>query len=172
MRPDRDQWAMQLAQVTTQRTTCLRRAVGCVLLNARGHVLSTGSNGVAAGQPHCNEPTDKIWVSGPTGEEAQILYGHACPGACAVSGTNLDGCEAIHAEQNALLQCHDVYAIDTCCTTTSPCMTCTKLLLNTSCQRIVFLEEYPHEAAQKLWLSSGRLWVKLIEPYSKEEPQC
>ena len=48
MRPTRDQWAIQLAQLTAERSTCCRRHVGCILLNERGHVLATGYNGVAA----------------------------------------------------------------------------------------------------------------------------
>jgi hypothetical protein len=39
------------------------------------------------------------------------------------SGTGLDVCEAIHAEQNALLQCKDVEQIDTAYVTAMPCMT-------------------------------------------------
>jgi dCMP deaminase len=148
MRPTRDQWGMQLAVVTAARTTCLRRAVGAVLVNDRGHVLATGYNGVAAGQPHCNMH-DRFHETG---------FPHACPGAHAPSGQNLDGCQAIHAEQNALLQCRDVYSIDTLYATASPCMTCVKLLLNTSCKRIVFQEEYPHIEAKSLWVSAGRAW--------------
>lgn len=147
-RPTREQWAMELAQVTARRSTCCRRQVGCVLLNAHGHVLSTGYNGVAAGQPHCN-------YHDPYCPEGLPF---ACEGAHAVSGTQLDKCQAIHAEQNALLQCKNVYEIHTAYVTTSPCMTCTKLLLNTSCQRIVYLEEYPHSQAQELWTLSGRSW--------------
>jgi dCMP deaminase len=151
MRPDRDAWALQLALLTGRRSTCCRRQVGCVLLNGRGHVLATGYNGVAAGQKHCNEhdpfhPTGLPW---------------ACEGATAPSGTNLDACQAIHAEQNALLQCRDVYAIETCYVTASPCVTCTKLLLNTSCQRVVFVEAYPQPAAQDLWVGAGRAWERL-----------
>lgn len=148
MRSTRDQWAMQMALVTSKRSTCCRRNVGAVFLNERGHVLSTGYNGVAAGQPHCNTHDPFSDVGFP----------HACSGAHAPSGTNLDGCQAIHAEQNALLQCKDVYAIDTAYVTASPCMTCTKLLLNTGCKRIVFLEEYPHAEARHLWESAGRTW--------------
>lgn len=157
MRPDKDHWAMELVRVTAQRSTCLRRQVGCVLLNARGHVLATGYNGVAAGLPHCNH-LDEIhdfkndYVSEP----------FACPGAHAPSGTNLDGCQAIHAEQNALLQCRDVYEIHTCVVSASPCMTCTKLLLNTGCQRILFDEEYPHTEAAELWRGAGRIWEQLL----------
>ncbi len=154
MRPSRDEWAMRLALLTAQRTTCCRRAVGCVLLNARGHVLATGYNGVAAGLPHCNEVDDLGF--GP------IIHPHACSGANAPSGTNLDGCQAIHAEQNAMLQCKDVYSIHTCYVTASPCMTCVKLLLNTSCERIVYVEEYPHSAAKDLWTGAGRVWEQLL----------
>ncbi len=147
-RPTKDQWAQLLALVTSMRGTCLRRQVGCVLVNARGHVLATGYNGVAAGLPHCNQH-DPFCATG---------YPHACEGAFAPSGTELDQCEAVHAEQNALLQCKDVYAIDTCYVTASPCVTCTKLLLNTSCRRIVFSEAYPHPEARTLWERAGRLW--------------
>jgi dCMP deaminase len=165
MRPTRDVWAMSLALATAKRATCLRRSVGCVLLNFRGHVLATGYNGVAAGQPHCNELSTFAWAArqGDPGKKISFKneYPRACLGAQAPSGTNLDGCQAIHAEQNAMLQCRDIHAIDTCYVTTSPCMTCTKLLLNTSCRRIVFQEEYPHAEARDLWVNSGRQWEQL-----------
>lgn len=139
---------MELALLTAKRATCLRRQVGCVLLNQRGHVLATGYNGVAAGQPHCNQ-YDHFHPIG---------FPDACTGAHAPSGTNLDGCQAIHAEQNALLQCRDVYTIHTAYVTASPCLTCCKLLLNTSCERICYAEEYPQPAAKELWVAAGRRW--------------
>lgn len=159
MRPSRDEWAMKLALLTAQRTTCCRRAVGCVLLNARGHVLATGYNGVAAGLPHCNQEVEEVLHDGLAGV---VFKPHACSGANAPSGQSLDACQAIHAEQNAMLQCRDVYAIHTAYVTASPCMTCVKLLLNTTCERIVFVEEYPHPEARKLWESAGRAWEQLL----------
>lgn len=152
-RPTRAEWAMMLAMVTATRGTCTRRQVGCVLLNNRGHVLSTGYNGPAAGTPHC--------IDNP------------CIGSSFKSGTGLEACEAIHAEQNALLQCPDIYSIKTCCVTTSPCIHCVKLLMNTSCQEIFFLESYPgSQQSQKLWLSTNnsnkigsrqrdRIWTRM-----------
>jgi len=172
MRPDRDTWAMELVAATAKRSTCLRRAVGCVLLNARGHVLATGYNGVAAGQPHCNETTGEapnpalrvsvgVYRVAEHWERSTVpLHAHACSGAEAPSGQNLDGCQAIHAEQNALLQCRDVYAIHTAYVSASPCMTCVKLLLNTSCERVVFGESYPHGDAERVWSRAGRLWQR------------
>lgn len=54
-RPTIDEFMMGLAMLASQRTTCIRRGVGCVLANKRGHVLSIGYNGVAAGLLHCND---------------------------------------------------------------------------------------------------------------------
>lgn len=148
MRPTKDPYFTSMAALVATRSTCLRRAVGCVLVDARGHVLSTGYNGVAAGQPHCNHeeqlPDHSIW------------HPHKCAAAGARSGMDLDGCQAIHAEQNALLQCHDVWSIETAYVTVTPCMTCMKLLLNTSCTRIVAAEVYTNRAPIELWLASGR----------------
>jgi dCMP deaminase len=159
MRISRDAWAMGMAELTAQRTTCLRRAVGAVLLNDKGHVLSTGYNGVAAGMPHCNEVTGSVKVVMFGGDTKSPVFGNACPGAQSPSGTNLDGCHALHAEQNSLLQCRDVYAIHTAYVTTAPCITCTKLLMNTGCKRIVFKEGYPTSGAE-LWAKAGKIWEK------------
>lgn len=161
MRPTLDQWAMKLARATAERATCLRRSVGCVLLDGRGKLVATGYNGVASGAKHCNEPGP---VSPPSVAFPVVTYPHACAGAAAPSGTGLDACEAVHAEQNALLQCADVTKVYACYVTASPCVTCTKLLLNTGCQKIVFDEEYPQPAAQDLWFKSrgeAGLWIKL-----------
>ena len=161
-------WAMEIAVATAQRSTCLRRHVGCVLLNRRNHVLSTGYNGVASGQPHCNEAAP---LPPPPGCAEDIgerrHFPHACPGHDAPPGATgtKDECQAIHAEQNALLQCRDVYDINSCYVTLSPCFSCVKLLLNTSCKHIVFLEEYPDHRAKERWLKdaprTGRTWSRL-----------
>lgn len=177
MRPDLDTYFMSMAVLVASRATCPRRKVGSVLINTRGHVLATGYNGVAAGQAHCNEITeyainpalrkeDGTYRVAEHWEKTEIpVYGNSCPGAGLPSGQGLDKCQALHGEQNALLQCRDVYQIDTAYVTASPCITCTKLFLNTSCRRIVFLEEYPHSDAKDLWVASGRDWVQ----YTRKE---
>lgn len=145
MRPDKDTYFLRMAKLVATRTTCCRRAVGCVLVDRKGHVLATGYNGVAAGQAHCLDVP--------------------CSAATAPSGTNLDGCEAIHAEQNALLQCKDVHAIHTVYCTTEPCITCAKLLANTSAERVVFLEWYHGTQAKDLWLKTRGpgTWIEIKE---------
>ena len=146
MRPSLDQWGLSLARVVATRGTCARRQVGCVLVDEAGKILATGYNGVASGRPHC-------------------INNH-CPGAFSPSGQGLDICEAIHAEQNALLQCPDTRRIHTCYTTVSPCMHCVKMLLNTSCRRIVFDRPYSQDEPRKWWLYGGgtlREWIELMQ---------
>lgn len=135
------EWLMAVARETAKNATCARRSVGCVLVNERNQILATGFNGPPRGLPHCT-------VESPCDRRA----------LAAGTGLGLDLCQAVHAEQNALLQCRDVEAIASCVCTTLPCLTCVKLLMNTSCRRIVFDDDYPAHrvAVTELWLASGR----------------
>ena len=147
---------MEIAQRCAMMGTCARRQVGCVLVDGKNLMLSTGFNGVPPKFPHCR------------GEE-----GLKCKGADSPSGTNLDGCIANHAEVNALIHCPDASRIVTVYTTSSPCVSCVKALLCTSAQRIVFLETYPHPEAKQLWTQRpqaeghARSWEMIVEGYAK-----
>jgi dCMP deaminase len=116
--------------------------VGCVLVDSRGRVLSTGYNGVAASLPHCTDVP--------------------CGGSSDPAGS--DTCQAVHAELNALLDCRDTTKIHTCYTSTMPCNNCMKTLLNTSCQRIVYLNDHESgQAVREQWLKAGRSVVNIDE---------
>jgi len=117
-RPTFHEVYMQVAYQIARRATCPDRKVGCVLVDSQMKVMSTGYNGVPSGVDHCTKT----------------------PCAARASG----GCHAIHAEQNALLQCSDVASIKICYVTTSPCMTCAKLLSNTGCKLIVYDDSKHH----------------------------
>lgn len=127
-----DEYYIKMARLVSLRGACVRRQVGCVLVDSRNHVLATGYNGRARGIANCLESP--------------------CAGSSMASGTGLESCEAIHAEANALLQCGDVWRIQTAYCTTAPCRECVKLLQNTSCERIVFSDDYPHsEESRDRW---------------------
>ena len=150
-RPDHDIYFMMMALLVSSRSTCRRRAVGAVITDNFHRVVSTGYNGVPSTFQHC---TDK-----------------PCAAAEADSGTMLDGCLAIHAEQNAVAHCIDIRTAHTIYVTTRPCMPCTKLLLTTPIKRIVFLEDYPHIDAQDLWISSGGTYEEVKDlPQLKSTP--
>ena len=133
-----DFYFLRMALLVSERGTCVRRKVGCILVNKKNHVLATGYNGNPSGFSHCLD--------------------NPCKGANSTSGKDLDKCEAIHAEQNALLQCKDVYDIDTVYCTVSPCIHCVKLLLNTSTKKIVFGEKYIQKDSERLWGMTNRDW--------------
>jgi len=138
---DIDEYFTKMVRLASLRGACIRRKTGCILVNDRNHVIATGYNGRSSGVRNCLQDP--------------------CGGSEMDSGLGLERCEAIHAEANALLQCPDVFTIKTVYCTTAPCIHCVKLLTNTSCDRVVFLDTYPHESeSEKLWIKSNplRLW--------------
>lgn len=128
-RPTRHQTMMEIAQAISKRSTCARRRVGCVLTDVNGRVLSMGHNGVPRGHAHCTE--------------------HPCGGQGFKTGQGLEACQAIHAEQNALMFCSDIEKIHACYVTTSPCEHCSKMLLNTGLKLVVY----------QAWYTSTPSWL-------------
>lgn len=130
-RPQKEQTFMEIASILAKRSTCKRRQVGCVLVDRNFLIIGSGYNGVGRGLAHC--------IDNP------------CPGSELPSGVGLETCEAIHAEQNALLQCKEVANIRTAYCTSSPCMHCAKLFLNTGVKTIYYTgEPYSVEALDLL----------------------
>jgi len=118
MRPDWDSYFMKIAAAVSERSTCDRAMVGCVLVLDK-RILTTGFNGSPAGQEHCDE------------------VGHLMvDGHCV---------RTIHAETNAIIQAalHGVSTRGaTCYVTHLPCINCTKALINAGITRIVYGEAY------------------------------
>jgi dCMP deaminase len=149
MRPNVDEYFMEIAQTVASRSTCVRRSVGCVFVDKRRHIIGTGYNGVPAGEAHCNDIEIR--------HLSKITFPNACEGSDARSGQNLDACLAVHAEQNAILQCRDVHVIDRAYVTAFPCPSCAKLLLNTSCNTVVYATQYGDNVGQAMWVRAGRV---------------
>ena len=118
MRPSLERYMLNIAKVVATRSTCSRRAVGAVITNASNHIISTGHNGVPSGVTHC--------VDVP------------CKGADFESGQGLDLCKAQHAEVNAAAHCRDLPSAFAIYLTTSPCMSCAKLIAATHIKKVVF----------------------------------
>jgi dCMP deaminase len=143
MRLGTHQYFIEMAKLVARRSTCARRQVGCILVDRANRVLATGYNGQYSGSVHC---IDK-----------------PCPGVGLAPGTGLNLCEAIHAENNALISCRNPEDITIAYVTASPCISCVRLLLNTPCKTIVFAEDYPHPQAGIIWEKAGRTWAKVHE---------
>ncbi|KAI9889968.1 MAG: Deoxycytidine monophosphate (dCMP) deaminase [Vezdaea aestivalis] len=85
IRPSWDQYFMQLASLAAQRSNCMKRRVGCVLVRDR-RVVSTGYNGTPRGIENCNRGGCP-----------------RCNGGLG-AGVGLSTCLCLHAEENALLE--------------------------------------------------------------------
>ena len=142
MRLDHDHYFMLMAKVASLRSVCKSRQVGAVLVDVNNYILSTGYNGSPKGVPEC-DPCKRLGVE---------------------SGYGLEGCMAVHAESNALLQCPDTRRIDTIYVTISPCFSCLKLLLNTTCKRICYINSYPNQESEDVWKEMGRQWEQIKYP--------
>ena len=142
-RPLKDAAFMEIARVLARLSTCRRRATACLLIDRNYEILGQGYNGVPRGEPHCLD--------------------QPCPGADAPSGTALDACEAMHAEWNALQRCREPDKIWTAYVTTEPCVTCMKMLMNTSCKRVLFIHSYAAADGSR-WVNYERTWARVAEP--------
>lgn len=54
LRPNWDQYFMQLASLAARRSNCMKRRVGCVIVREK-RVISTGYNGTPRNLRNCNE---------------------------------------------------------------------------------------------------------------------
>lgn len=136
-RPSYDRWFLDIAEVVSRRSTCIRRKVGAVVVSHDNRILTTGYNGVPSGLPHC--------IDSP------------CGGHIHKSGEGLDACIALHAEQNAIARLREPHEATTLYCTTGPCIMCTKLIMATPITRIVAGVPYAL-SGRELWESAGLEW--------------
>ena len=151
-RPSWDEYFMTLAHQVASRTTCLRRAVGAVIVKDR-RILATGYNGAPSGVAQCAE----------TGCLRQQLN--------VPSGQRHELCRALHAEQNAIIQAarHGVN-IDgsSIYITTQPCIVCAKMLINAGVKEVMFAEGYPDQMSAAMLAEAGVI-VRRMEGFSLSE---
>ncbi len=126
-RPDWDEYFMQIARIVALRSNCMKRKVAAVVVKDR-RIISTGYNGTPRGVKNCNEG--------------------GCPrcNSLADSGTRLDECLCSHAEENSIVQAayHGISVKGaTLYSTCSPCLICTKIIINAGIQRVVYNLDYP-----------------------------
>lgn len=116
----KEAWMVELAKVVALRSTCIKRAVGAVVFDTDGQVVSTGYNGPPSGQPHCIDvPCKAIGMKAPESHLA---------------------CRASHAEENALLRAGRKAKGGTLAITTTPCYNCAKMIVNSGINVIITAE--------------------------------
>ena len=159
MRPSWDEYFLEIAKVVSERSTCLRRKVGALIVKDK-RILATGYNGAPRGLAHCEDVgclREKMDVTPGTGHEL---------------------CRGLHAEQNAIIQAA-TYGVpiegSVLYSTHQPCVLCTKMLINAGIKAIYYLEPYPDELAVQLLEEAGvlakQLTLKGFRPKNKERPE-
>lgn len=138
-RPSWDQYFMDIVELVSKRSTCLRRKVGAILVRDK-RILATGYNGPPAGITHCSEV-------GCLRDELNIP-----------SGQRHELCRGLHAEQNAIIQAalHGVSTKGaTIYCTNHPCIICAKMIINSGIEAFVYREDYQDELAQAMLREAG-----------------
>ncbi len=141
-----DEYFMQIAHLVSQRSTCLRRKVGAVIVKDK-RMLATGYNGAPSGLAHCLDIgclREKLKI--PSGERHEL-------------------CRGLHAEQNAVIQA-SLYGISvkgaTFYVTNQPCIICAKMLINSGIKEIVIDAGYPDKMAAD-FLKEAKIKVRHLE---------
>lgn len=132
-RPSKDKYYLGIAEATLERSTCLRRHYGAVIVK-NDQIVSTGYNGSPRGEDNCCD-------IGYCEREAQGV----------AKGERYELCVAIHAEDNAIMnggrervkggtmyivgkECSDGSYANPC-----PCMMCRRKIVNAGISRVVGL---------------------------------
>lgn len=146
-RPDWDVYFMDIARVVSSRSNCVKRKVAAVITKDR-RIISTGYNGTPRGTRNCNEG--------------------GCPrcNSFAPGGTRLDECLCSHGEENAITQAayHGVSVRGgTIYTTCSPCLQCTKMIINAGLLEVVYNAGYPLGETSLALLAEAGLTVRRVD---------
>ena len=130
-RVSKENYYLDIAQTVAERSTCLRRKFGAIIVK-NDVIVSTGYNGAPRGRKNCSDLQycfrDKLQI--PRGERYEL-------------------CRSVHAEQNAVIAapreqmlgatlymaCVDPETGDTV-SGMSSCMMCKRVLLNAGIERV------------------------------------
>ena len=134
-RPSKDEYYIKIAEAVLERSTCLRRKYGAVLVKD-DEIVSTGYNGSPRGEKNCCD-------IGYCEREAQGVP----------KGERYELCVAIHSEDNAITSAGrskangaTLYIVgkntaDGSYANPSPCMMCRRKIVNAGIARVVGLFE-------------------------------
>ncbi|RKY36649.1 MAG: cytidine deaminase [Candidatus Omnitrophota bacterium] len=146
MRPGWNEYFLSIVKLVAQRSTCLRRKVGALIVKDK-RILCTGYNGAPSGLAHCADVgclREKLNI--PSGQRHEL-------------------CRGLHAEMNAFLQAARygislVGGIIYC--TNYPCIICAKMIINAGIKEVIILADYPDQYAKDILAEAG-IEVKVVQ---------
>lgn len=129
-RPNKEEYYLKIAEAVAQRSTCLRRKYGAVIVKD-DKIVGTGYNGSPRGEKNCCDEgkclREELHV--PKGERYEL-------------------CRSVHAEQNAMIQSNRLdmqdatlyitgIEIDNNYADPTPCKLCSKMIKNSGIGAVV-----------------------------------
>lgn len=138
-RPSWSEYFLSITELVAQRSTCIRRKVGAILVRDK-RIIATGYNGAPTKVRHCLEVgclRDQQNI--PSGERHEL-------------------CRGLHAEQNAIIQAalHGVSVENsTVYCTNMPCSICSKMLINARVKAIYYKDGYADTLAASMLAEAG-----------------
>jgi len=186
MRPTREQTLIETAYLWSNRGTCPRLQVGCVI-HREGRILVQGYNGAPSGLPHCVHgewhydgmtpiPQGLLDALGKLNEKLQGSmsleegsYYYWDDKSVTVTPTpNAPGCtQAVHAEQNAItfaarygVALEDAELV----VTHQPCGSCAMSIINAGLKKVTYVEKYRLHDGVDLLNAAGIEVVRFVEP--------
>jgi dCMP deaminase len=157
IRPEWDEYFMDICDVVSKRATCGRGRSGAVIARDK-QILVTGYVGAPYGLPHCDEAGHKL---------KQMLHD---------DGSITTHCvRTVHAEQNAICQAaRRGIAIDgaTLYCRMTPCRTCAMLIINCGIIRVVCQKRYQDAGDSEEMLNAAGIKLEYISTDIQEyEPE-
>ncbi|KAF5368431.1 hypothetical protein D9758_002253 [Tetrapyrgos nigripes] len=147
LRPDWDTYFMTLASLASQRSNCMKRRVGAILVRDK-RIVATGYNGTPRHLRNCNEGGCQ-----------------KCNGTSGF-GNDLGECVCLHAEENALLEAGRervgdgaVLYCNTC-----PCLKCTVKIIQTGVKSVVYNLTYKVDAASARLFQEAGVELRRFDP--------
>ena len=136
MRIDKNNYYLDIAESVLERSTCLRRHYGAVIVK-NDEIISTGYNGAPRGRLNCTD------LKTCTREELKVP-----------SGEKYELCRSVHAEQNAIISSSrkdllesTLYLVGKEAKTgkytkyNRPCTMCTRFIINAGIKNLVIRDD-------------------------------
>lgn len=160
---------MAAAYTVSQRSSCLKRKVGAVIVDGDGTIISSGFNEVPRHYRPCVDEYGKcgravVWdrVTDVLAQKLREWPGErdSIVQALRQEIRILDCCRALHAEENAIVSlARNGRSVPlgecTLYTTTHPCRLCANKIVNLGVKRVIYLEPYPEQEAKVILADGG-----------------
>lgn len=131
-RVDKTNYYLDIAQTVAERSTCLRRCFGAIIVN-RDEIIATGYNGAPRGRANCSDlgecMREKLGI--PKGQRYELCRSVHAEANCIISAPRADmlgsalflaGLDAVTGELAANIE---------------PCSMCKRLIINAGIEKVI-----------------------------------